>query len=157
MAHRVDISKTQELAFPDRCVNCGAGSPGATMNIKGALSNWKPVHEDIFKSWRADVPCCPGCQGRVRRDRFVAKILYGVAFVAGVFLLLIVLALWPAITESWLIYVAILGCMAIPVAVVQSLHVPQIELTPSHDRLVFEFKNLDFANQFAELNQSKVR
>lgn len=156
MSHRVDIQKAQEPVFPDRCVNCGTASPGESMSIKGALSGNTPLREDVFKRWRAEVPCCRGCQGAVRRHRFIAKLLFGASVVAALFLLLIIVTIWPGITDSWLIYVAILSSVAIPGAIVQSIHVPQIELTPSDERLIFEFKNHDFASQFAELNESKV-
>ena len=157
MAHRVDIQKSQEPQFPDQCVNCGTASPGASMSIKGALSSDKPLREDVFKRWSAEVPCCSGCQGSVRRHRFVAKLLFGASIVAALFLLLIIVAIWPGLTDSWLIYVAILMSVAVPSAIVDSIHVPQIDLTPSDERLIFEFKNRDFAAQFAELNASELR
>lgn len=156
MSHRVDILKSQEPRFPDLCVHCDKPSPGAALNIKGALSGSKPSDEDLFASFRVDIPCCPECQGAVRRHRFVAKLLFGASVAAALVILFMVTAIWPALTDSWLVYPAILASVALPSALVDSIHVAPVVFTPSGERLIFEFRDRPFAEAFAELNDSKV-
>jgi hypothetical protein len=93
----------------------------------------------------------------VRRHRWISKILHGIGFVVGVFFILLAGIIWPDIFEGWMGYVVILGGIAVPMFVVQSFHVPAIDFTPSHDRLEFEFDNLEFATKFAQLNESTVK
>ena len=156
MAHRVDVPKSKQPEFPDCCVSCGLQSPGTSLMIRAAFSTWKPLHEDLFKRWDVEIPCCPVCRDGVRRDRMKAKLLHGAAVLVAVLAILLAVSIWPEATEGWRIYLVIVACIGIPLAIVQALHTPLIELSPWNDRLVFEFRDRGFAEAFAERNGSRV-
>jgi len=157
MFETVRIAKSQSPSFPDLCVQCGKAAPGATVTVRAGSGGDKPLGEDVFASWKVEVPCCEGCRGAVRRHRWIARFLFGLAVLASVVLWGIGVTLWPGVAQGWGHYVLILAAVLIPQVVVRSLHQAAIEIMPSGDQLVFELRDPAFAKAFAELNGTQAR
>src|SRR5688500_16572464 len=71
LATDVKLLKTCTPSFPDRCIRCGAISPGATYAVRKRTAGWLTVligySGDRFTS---RVPACAPCASRLARQRW---------------------------------------------------------------------------------------
>ena len=55
----------------------------------------------------------------------------------------------------WVIAI-MLGCLAIPTFIIDLIWTPAIDLTAFKESVDYEFRDLEFAEEFAALNEGKV-
>lgn len=83
--------------------------------------------------------------------------MFAASIAVAVGILFTVFSLSPSVAERWTGYVVILGAIAVPLLVGQAIFTPSIEFSGFADRLVFNFRNSDYAKDFAALNGSQVK
>lgn len=157
MPHRVDIPKTQTPAFPDRCVECGQESPGTTLTYSASTSAWKPLKEPLWKGWKQEVPVCEGCKGALRRGEWLGRLVFAASIAVTLSILLLMLSFSPTFADGWVGYVVLFAAIAVPLLVGQAIFTPSIEFSGFAERLVFNFRSPDYAEEFAALNESVVK
>jgi hypothetical protein len=154
-ATEVHLPKDHKARFPDRCVVCGAASPGSTLRLKTSRSCGFGWLAWIFsESYVVDAPACADCARWLRVQRFFDVLLF---FVVGGG------AAWLAFPYVEQFHLRRLGMKlavgsAILVAVLPMLtwrafHPYPIGLSLNAKSLVYEFGDEGAACEFAELNR----
>lgn len=150
-AYTCSLQARDPIQFPDRCVMCGKPQPGATHRyaVKQSLSLSR------FGGWqRIEIPCCKGCGWRLDFGR----VLRGTRFV------LITAAV--AIPATWLLYhytslrdaalggtvFGIICVVALVNALWEMSHPPEFGIDVTGQRVSFDFRNRDQAEEFAAAN-----
>lgn len=147
------LSAGQEPRFPDRCASCQAQSPGDYGTLRGRA--FHPAHLILFfflgRVVHYEVPLCPPCQWDqqqvARRRRFT--LLLGVGLGLG--------SAWglrqvlpPAHLNLALIGAAMVALA--PPLLWKAFAPPPIELTVERAEVRFEFRDAEYAEEFARLN-----
>ena len=146
----VEVSVGAEIRFPPTCAICGTPVADESIPIQGSPSGffgmWKwqfGLNKELL------IPAHPDC-GRSLRRSYIARQLVLLAIAIP----LVVAAIVYEIGR--LEFLAIL-VVAITPPILWQIHNPlKVEFTTEDDLHKFTFKDLGFAEQFAQLNSAKV-
>ena len=155
------VSEHEDPEWPGRCMRCLRPDPDDSVKVRATSVGWQTLGAFFipilaFFGWRGlkrDVPVCSACIDAVRRDRrlrFVAMWLP-----AGVVISLAIEHDWFE-RGRWFMVGIIIAAIA-PAIAWDIFHPPWVDATREKpDRIRFEFRNHDFAELFAEANDSEV-
>jgi hypothetical protein len=152
----VRLPKMQEPVFPDRCVVCGRPKPDDRVEVgTRAIGWWTWVFGESGKRFAVQVPACAGCGRRLtsrRRRDMVLIFLFGFAGVGvGDYLF----GTMPYLARSWLVWgIFLVGLVSYAVWYV--VFPPPFGLTAFSDSVNYEFRDRDYAEEFAALNGART-
>jgi len=138
--------------FPDRCVACGVAAPGDTIrlgtNVIGwwTLAFWLPG-----RRFTVQVPACPPCANRMRRQRRLRLVVGGAAGLAGVAVAVSLLQWYRGPLKRWLALGIALACM-LPYFLWEVFSPKPVDLTAFSETVDYEFRDAGYAEEFAALN-----
>ena len=150
----VNLPRNHVARYPDRCVRCEAPSEGKTLRLWTHTVGWWTVVLWIFgRGFSTRVPACHSCSWKIRAQRLGGLLL--TIMIAALFLFFV----WPylegAVAPSlrkWVAMGLILICLA-PLFIREVLWPPAICITAFKDSVDYEFRDGDYAEEFAELNE----
>lgn len=155
MAQSIDVNlpKSHRPHFPNRCVVCGAGGPGATVRlITGSIGWWTWLFWMFGKPFTVKAPACPSCSRRLHLGRF-ASLLVTIALGCAALWLI-----WPHLSASvpssvkrWAMMGLALLCIA-PQLVFEAFFPKPFDITAYSDSVDYEFTDEDLAVDFAAFN-----
>ena len=153
-AIEVKLPRSYQARFPDRCVVCGAASPGSTLRLKTSTSSWwcwLPWHCSDKVSVAA--PACAHCARHLRVQQFFDIALMFVVGGGAVWLA------WPYIghfrrTGLKLSMLGIAVAADLPLFIWRAFHPYPISLSANSTSVSYEFRDETAAHEFAELNQA---
>jgi hypothetical protein len=156
MATEVNLPKDHDPIFPDRCVACGAEHPTATLRISTHSIGWWTVLLGHFgMPFTTEVPACPPCRRRIRLQRWL-RFAITIAFVfAGASIALAILKNYRGLFRKWLAMAIAIVCL-LPFILWETFFPPPIDLTAYSETVDYEFRDPEYAAEFAELNQGAV-
>ncbi len=148
----VNLPKSHSPVFPERCVRCGANSESYSLRIWTHSIGWWTVLGVFGRGFKVRVPACRGCGLRIRVQRvgeliaiFTITIL--VMFFVGPFLDEVV----PRALRRWVAVGLVVVCMS-PWFFWENFFPPYIGMTAYSKSVDYEFRDFDYASDFAELN-----
>lgn len=152
----IRLPKSQVAKFPDKCVVCGQEHPDATVKVSTrAIGWWTWLFWLPGRKFSVEVPACSWCGGRLRRQHLFRWLLT----VALIFTAIVLIAPnFEGITRplrKWLILGAVIVCLS-PWFVLQMVFPPPIDLTAYTDSVEYEFRDPEYAAEFAALNNAPV-
>lgn len=150
----VNLPRDHKAIFPNRCVHCGEDNEGKTIRLwTHTIGWWTWVLFAFGRGFKVDVPACAGCAWRIRLYR-----MGGLAIAMGITLIFLFF-IWPQFREvfgrGYRNYVAmgmILICLT-PYFVWEIVFPPAIDITAYSKNVDYEFRDEDYAYEFAELNE----
>jgi hypothetical protein len=158
LSHDVRLEKDRAPVFPDRCVNCARERPEAALEYSCAHRSilWNfLIFLPGFRRIRVQVPVCAECLPLVRRRRRLkwwVELVVILAVVAVVYLITRMLDWSPR--KPTRLFIVFLAC--IPAFALFSYFPPPFDLTPLSTHVDYEFRDLDYAREFAALNDAEV-
>jgi hypothetical protein len=99
----------------------------------------------------AEVPACRRCRGRMIRRRWIGVAVDLVVAAIGVSIGLAIFRAYAKLAQKWLILPVALACY-LPVWLWETFVPKPIALTAYADTVDYEFRDADYAREFAELN-----
>lgn len=156
----IKLPKSQPPAFPERCVACGLPAPGTTYRARvGAGEFWTAAFWGFGRAFAVDVPACESCIGRMRRQRYLRAAAFvaatAVGIVAGIY---VGDALFREFRKPWrrwlvkLTAVAVWFACCLPVFLFEVFSPRPLSLSESADAIEYEFRDAEYAREFAALN-----
>lgn len=155
MAMSVDVNlpRSHEPRFPDRCVVCGRDGPRSHARIvTGTLGWWTWLMWWWGRPFTVKAPTCPGCAWKLQGLR-------GASLLATMLITALALVLiWPLFNDSvppglrrWAMMGLALVCI-LPQIVLEVLHARPFDVTAFQDSVDYEFTSLAYAVEFAAMN-----
>lgn len=152
MMHAVEVEADSPPVFPDRCVVCAKHQPGDGAQMTALFNGMKPLEDELFKLHRATIPVCGGCKSTLHRSRWLGKLVFAAAIVVSVVLILGMLELPGAWLEGWVGYAVLAAAGLGPFIVAMLVYTPYFDFSPWDRRVIYEFRDADYAKRFAELS-----
>ncbi|MDF1798450.1 MAG: hypothetical protein P1V81_04690 [Planctomycetota bacterium] len=156
LSHDVRLPKDQEPRFPERCVSCGRGEPEDSYRVgTNAIGWWTFTSFSFGRRFVVEAPACVPCADAMGRQRWRSR---GFTLVLTILAVAIALSLFGDMEGPARRYVA-MGVMLLvmaPYILVQVFWPPVFDVTAFKRSVDFEFANLDYAHEFAELNDGEV-
>jgi len=148
----VNLPKSQLPFFPDRCVACGADAPDASYRVgTNAIGWWTLAFWSFGRRFRVDVPACDSCRDRMCRAWWLRLAVNAVVVAIGVGLALYLLRWYQGPFKRWFALGIALICL-LPVILWEVFFPRPIDLTAYADTVDYEFRDPEYAEEFAELN-----
>ena len=149
----VKLPRTRTPVFPDRCVACGVPDPGCFIRVgTNAIGWWTLVFWTHGPRFSVEVPACEPCRRQMIRQRWVRLFVCGIFVVVGVGAAVYVLGSLRGPIKRWLGLGIALLCM-VPWFAWELIFPRPIDLTAYSDTVDYEFRDADYAQEFAELNE----
>jgi hypothetical protein len=149
----VNLPRSHTPVFPDRCVACGARSPGATYRAGTNAIGWRTLAFWSFgERVTVEVPACEACRGRMRRQRWVQLVVNAAFVVAGVVIAGSLLKWYKGPLKQWLMLGIALICL-LPVVLWETFFPRPIDMTAFSHSVDYEFRDPAYAEEFASMNQ----
>jgi hypothetical protein len=141
--------------FPNRCIGCGLDAPGSTWRFARRTSSWW----SFFVTWIgeqhvSEVPCCPPCRARLRRQRIVRSWSFVIATIAVLAVVLPALEGFDRALQKP-IALGLLVVTLAPVFLYQVLYPPAFDTTVGRKYVDYEFKDAAAAVEFHALNEDQ--
>jgi uncharacterized integral membrane protein len=147
----VEIPDGKRIKFPDRCVVCNRYSKNTTVQIHGNPVGYYGLWIWQFRMGRkVEVPAHKNCGAELKSSVFSRTLL--LLFLAIIALALAIHFDW----SKWTMVGVLLLFLLIPV-LWQMKNAPPVEFEFANGVYEFRFSNLDYANEFAELNDVEVQ
>jgi hypothetical protein len=148
----VTLPRTHTPVFPDRCVACGMPCPEGFVRVAThSIGWWTIVFWTHGARFSVEVPACEPCRRQMIRQRWIRSAA-DVAFAAvGVGIAIYVLGSLRNPLRRWLGLGIALLCM-LPWIVWEFVFPRPIDLTSYAHTVAYEFRDEDYAQEFAELN-----
>jgi hypothetical protein len=151
--YSIVLPRHESAAFPDRCVVCNAGQPGASARL---IARDNLNGHRLWLGWfSVRVPCCPACGVRLQLWRawdFCRTLLLGAAcFAFGMIYLLPRLEGWAA----GLIVLGLCGAGFLAVFIWNRFSPPAFQMDVHETQVEYEFRDAALAQEFAELNGAR--
>ena len=152
MSTDVTLPRSQIARFPDRCVRCIAADPGHSLEFaERSIGWWTLVFWMKGSRVRVEVPCCAPCRVRLKRQRRLRQVAAWLRVILAVFVAFQLIGFGDGPLRKWLVMgVALL--LLTPLFLWEVFRPPPFDLTPYSKRVEYEFKDLAYAMEFAELN-----
>jgi hypothetical protein len=156
----IRLPKSQAAAFPCRCVGCGQAEPRSGVTIWTWDVSWWAFVTCLALFWskaaKTRAPFCRRCAWSLRLRR-----LLNVAAFAAAICLAIHLHSRLFVSSPRLLRKLIIGGIAIaalvPVGFWNLLRPAALAITIDGDHLIYEFRDPDYAAEFAALNDARVQ
>jgi hypothetical protein len=155
MALSIDVTlpRSQTPVFPDRCVACGFPFPEGFIRVGTNSIGWWTIllwtHGTRFS---VEVPACETCRRKMIRQRWGRLTVGGIFVAVGVGVAVYVLG--SSLRKPFRRWVGLgvaLLCM-LPWFVWELVFPRPIDLTAFAHSVNYEFRDEDYAEEFAELN-----
>lgn len=149
----VNLPRKHAAKFPSRCVRCGTDPADGIVRLwTHTIGWWTWVFWVLGRGFTTHVPACAGCSWRIRFQR-VGSFVITLA-VAALFLFLA----WPYLNDlvarplrKWVAMALMLVCLC-PYFLWEVFFPPSIDITAYSESVDYEFRDADYAYEFAELN-----
>ncbi|MCE9561291.1 MAG: hypothetical protein K8U57_04485 [Planctomycetes bacterium] len=149
----VKLPKSHPPIFPDRCVACRAKSPGSIYRAgTNAIGWWTWVFMAFGRRHTVEVPACKPCRGQMGRQRWLQLSVNVVVIAVGVVLAGSLLEWYQGPFKRWLTLGVVLVCL-LPVFLWEIFFPRPFDMTAFSDEVDYEFRDADYAAEFATLNQ----
>ena len=150
----VKLSKDVQPVFPDRCVSCDRDQPDENIKICTHSIGWHTLLFWSFgKRFCVNVPVCFQCKKSMRMQRFFSLLINFLFIVIGVYVAVYLLDSYEGSFKKWLVMGIAVICI-LPLITWEIFFPPSIELTAYSETVDYQFKNSDYAEEFAEFNDS---
>lgn len=143
------------IHFPDACPACGKISPDSTTDVGVMFSAYKPLNEEVFKTWNFHLPCCRGCVNRIRWGRRYYRALQLFMTLAAAAAILLTSVLVGKMGTFWSV-VNVVFFIGLAVYLTGRIYSPPFDAEPFADRLEIMFGNDSCGEEFARLNGQTV-
>jgi hypothetical protein len=148
----VSLPKSWKAIFPNRCVACGRGYPGGSIRVGTFTIGWWTYLFWSYGRWFAvDVPACDGCRRRIVLQRWLRRVICLGLIVVGVWIASSWLGPLRGLAKRWAAMGIVLVGL-IPWFAWEILFPRPIDLTARADTVDYEFRDADYANDFACMN-----
>jgi hypothetical protein len=152
----VNLPKTQRPIFPERCVGCGLPDAGASVRVcTNAIGWWTIALWAFGRRFCVDVPVCDSCRRQMLTQKRVRRIVTWGLVIVGVVVAGYLLAAYRGPFKRWLALGIALVCL-LPMILWETFVPPPIDLTAFSDTVDYEFRNTEYAAEFASLNNGKL-
>lgn len=149
----VNLPRNHTARFPSSCVRCGNDPANRTVRLwTHTIGWWTWVLWMIGRGFTTRVPACAGCSWRIRFQRVGGLLLTLAVAVAFLFFV------WPYLEDfiarpirRWVSMGLILVCLA-PYIFWEMFFPPSIDITAYSKSVDYEFRDPDYAYEFAALN-----
>lgn len=156
LSYDVRLPKARPPIFPDRCVACGREEPGAFIKVTThAIGWWTVAFLHPGRSFSTSAPACPPCKRRLRRQRWTRIAVLALWAVPAVMFAAHLVGSYGGPFRKW-IGVGVGLLFLLPILLWEALHAPAIDLTAYSDEVDYEFADPAYAEEFAELNGTRV-
>lgn len=153
----IRLPKSHAPVFPDRCVVCGVHAPGGTLRIgTNAIGWWTLALWSFGPRFSVEVPACERCRNRLWRGRVIRVTVITVLALAGAGVALYLLQGHQGPWKKWIAMGIALVCVA-PAVVWQIFFPPPVDLTAYSKTVDYEFRDPQYALEFAVLNRSAIQ
>ncbi len=149
----VRLPRDREPVFPDRCVSCGRGEPGATFRVRHRPIRWFSVMT-IAPGGRRHVvhaPACDPCADRMGNRRIVSTVITIALVLLGVFLVVWLLGEYDGPMRKLLGIAGALVALS-PWILIEVFWPPAFDTTVFKDEVDYEFLDAEYADEFESLN-----
>jgi hypothetical protein len=158
LATTVKLPKKITPRWPQRCVSCGtdvSGGRGSTLNWwTHAIGWWTVALLSFGKPYRVkDVPVCMMCKSRVRWQRWL-RILMSTALIVGAGLIWLTLFRGQQFPLKRAALVGLIIVTILPWVLWEIIFPPPLDVTAFKETVDFDFRETDYALEFANLNKS---
>ncbi len=163
MVTKVSLPIDHQVEYPDRCVACSLPNPGERFTLKDRSYGWLQV---LFWWWlgnkyQAEIPVCNMCRGSLVRYHWLSRALFWGGLIVG-----------SALTYWWftadfklgkglrflnkflVIGIFLLGL--VPFFIYRIFLPPPVDVNLEGDKAIFDFRDADYAVEFARLNEVAV-
>jgi hypothetical protein len=149
----VNLPKGCVPQFPDRCVVCGADSPGSTVRlVTGSIGWWTWLLWMFSSAVVVKAPACRPCGRSLHLHRWASiAVVAVVATLALVWVWPLVEGSVPRAVRKWAMMGVALGCV-LPYIVFQAFFPPPFDVTAYSESIDYEFRDAELAREFAALN-----
>ncbi|KAA5538019.1 hypothetical protein FYK55_27770 [Roseiconus nitratireducens] len=155
MAFSTDINlpRRHHARYPARCVRCGGDHQGRKMRLWTHTIGWWTAVFWIFGwGFTTRAPACKKCARLIRAQRVGGLLL--TLLVAGMFMTFV----WPHVDDfvahalrKWVALGLILICLT-PYIFWEIVFPPAIDITAYKNSVDYEFRDPEYAFEFADLN-----
>lgn len=148
----IRLPKTWRPVFPDRCVACGRESPGGSVRVATyAIGWWTYLLWGFGPRFAVDVPACDDCRRRLIRQRRLRLAVCVVLAAVGISIASALLGSLRGLANRWAAMGIALLCLG-PWFAWEIFFPRPIDLTAHADSVDYEFRDADYARDFACLN-----
>jgi hypothetical protein len=152
----VSLPKILTPVFPDRCVACGLPSLGSSIRVTTNAIGWWTIAFWVHGArFSVDVPSCEPCRRQMIRQKWLRRTVGGLFVVIGLCVAMSTLGSIRGPFNRWLAMGIALLCM-IPYFAWEILLPRPIDLTAYSDTVDYEFRDEEYAMEFASLNQQTI-
>jgi hypothetical protein len=153
MVFTVEIPKDKTPRFPSACVACNAESPGTTLRLYTHAIGWWTALFAFGPLHHVDVPTCKRCKRRLLASRALRFLFMCACLVAA-------MGLTARFTEGmeWRkLYVLGAALLAVlPWLAVNFFFPAAVDVTAYDKKVEFDFRDDEYAQEFAEMNDANV-
>lgn len=150
----VNLPRAHPAVYPKRCVRCGGDHQGHNIRLWTHTIGWWTVVFWMFgQGFTTRPPACRKCALPIRIHRIGGTVLG--LMVAVLFMIFV----WPQLDDfvarslrKWVALGLVMVCFS-PYLLWESIFPPAIDITAFKDSVDYEFRDEDFAHEFAELNR----
>ncbi len=152
----VNLPKSHVRVFPDRCVACGVAEPRNMIRVgTNAIGWWTLAFWTFGSRFSVDVPACDSCRGQMLLQRWVRRLLTWAFAIVGVAIAVYILTAYGGPFKRWLALGIALACCS-PYFVWEVFFPPPVDLTAYSKTVDYEFRNAEYAAEFAALNRTRA-
>lgn len=156
----VEIPWESGVQWPDRCARCHAPNPGTTFSTRIARPSALGTAFNFNPPWALRILVCPSCETcrRIVRTQRIRRVLFPLPLFVIILLgggwLMSLLPYVPVLTPILRIAIILLAiCLGFGLALAIG---DPISVMTEKRSLRFEFKDRDFAEEFANANHTTV-
>jgi hypothetical protein len=149
----ISLPRSHTPIFPDRCVACGFPQPDHFIRVGTNTIGWWTIALWIPGTrYSVEIPACESCRRRMSRQRWVRMAVCGIFVVVGVAVAAYLLGSLRGPLKRWLALGIALLCM-VPWFAWELVFPRPVDLTAYSSTVTFEFRDEDYADDFASLNE----
>ncbi len=158
LAAEVRLPRDHVPVFPDRCCACGRPRPGDVLPVaRRRAAPWELLLPWVWflrRPFRCAAPFCPPCRSDALRQRRIRLL----ALVAVVVAAAVVLGPWIKSfgwNRQWtrLLQLGSLAAIVLPIGMWWAIRPPVFDITVTRDGIDYEFRDADYARDFAAANR----
>jgi hypothetical protein len=135
------LPATQTPRFPDRCANCGSPSPQDAVRLGGGRLEY-------------EVPICNNCASQTRRRNAMQKYLLWGGGITAVLVVILLMLLTEGVGRFLALLIGFV--FLIPYLISAWLLPVPLALITVEDKIQYEFRDADYASDFAALNEARI-
>ncbi|QDU58679.1 hypothetical protein [Aeoliella mucimassa] len=153
----VRLPRKHRAQFPDRCVQCNADHPESLVTIWTSTQGWWTFITLFWgKPVRIVAPVCPGCRWRLRLGRWGDGLLIWAVGLAVIFTCMpFIEPHVPRPLAKYAVLIPFIICL-VPYIIWKTYWPPAFDVTAYEKSIDYEFRSLDYAMEFCDLNEEVV-